>query len=52
MPREQSDCHACEGTGIGMFGDPNTSKCEVCHGKGYVLVFVNDDGEVEEDEDD
>lgn len=34
---EHPDCHACEGTGIGKYGDPDTSKCSHCHGRGYLL---------------
>ena len=33
---EEPYCHACEGTGIGR-GDPDTSKCGTCHGRGYPL---------------
>jgi len=28
------DCSHCNGTGIGMFGDPETSKCTICAGSG------------------
>lgn len=31
---EIQDCQACNGTGIGMFSDPDTSKCSVCNGTG------------------
>jgi DnaJ-class molecular chaperone len=29
------DCETCQGTGIGQYGDPNTSKCSACNGIGY-----------------
>ncbi len=47
MPKEEVDCDACEGTGIGMFGDPNTSRCTECKGKGTKIIY-----EDEKDEDD
>jgi hypothetical protein len=28
------ECGTCRGTGIGQFGDPNTSKCHCCGGRG------------------
>lgn len=30
------DCGACQGTGIGRYGDPDTSKCGRCHGTGVI----------------
>lgn len=29
------NCSLCAGTGIGQHGDPDTSKCTVCGGRGY-----------------
>lgn len=29
------DCATCQGTGIGQHGDPNTSRCSDCNGRGY-----------------
>ena len=29
------NCGTCAGTGIGQHGDPDTSKCTACGGKGY-----------------
>ena len=31
----QRDCGACMGTGIGRHGDPDTSHCVVCRGRGW-----------------
>lgn len=50
MAKIEVDCHACQGTGIGMHGDPNTSKCTVCHGKGYVMGYENEDEDEEHEE--
>lgn len=30
------DCSACDGTGIGFRGDPDTSRCSCCRGKGSI----------------
>jgi len=35
--RDEEDdeyCSLCQGTGIGQFGDPDTSRCSACHGTG------------------
>lgn len=32
------DCQTCRGTGIGQHGDPDTSRCGDCHGRGYFKV--------------
>ena len=32
---EVVDCQTCQGTGIGQMGDPNTSRCADCKGRGY-----------------
>ena len=29
-----TDCTTCDGTGIGQHGDPDTSKCHSCNGRG------------------
>ena len=29
-------CGACSGSGIGRWGDPDTSVCSICHGRGVV----------------
>lgn len=31
------DCPTCQGTGIGQHGDPDTSKCWRCHGRGCLI---------------
>ena len=31
---EDDTCTLCRGTGIGQYGDPNTSRCTRCHGTG------------------
>ena len=37
-PEEESDsCAQCAGTGIGQHGDPDTSKCTACGGRGYFV---------------
>ena len=33
---EDDTCPNCRGTGIGMFGDPDTSRCSACHGNGTI----------------
>ena len=45
-------CTLCQGTGIGQYGDPDTSRCDVCKGKGYYEDAEDDyepDYEIEED---
>ena len=42
-------CCACRGSGIGRTGDPDTSRCTVCHGHGEV---AEDGDEFEEDAED
>ena len=42
---EPSDCELCLGTGIGQTGDPSTSKCGACGGRGYHLSEPEDDGD-------
>ncbi|HET9685111.1 MAG TPA: hypothetical protein VFP15_13485 [Gemmatimonadaceae bacterium] len=39
---EHPDCRLCQGTGIGQHGDPDTSKCHVCKGRGYLLPSRED----------
>jgi DnaJ-class molecular chaperone len=35
-PRElREECEPCQGTGIGTHGDPDTSKCGDCKGRGW-----------------
>ena len=43
------DCPTCTGTGIGL-GDPDTSKCSQCHGRGYLLVDDDSGRELQEDQ--
>ena len=47
-----NDCRDCQGTGIGQHGDPDTSKCTTCLGRGYIAddPFYDDypDDNVEE----
>jgi len=38
-------CSLCLGTGIGQHGDPDTSKCYACGGRGYDLPAQEDDGD-------
>jgi len=42
-------CPSCGGTGIGRFGDPDTSKCHTCRGSGTKAQCgaCQGDGEVE-----
>ena len=40
---EDRDCPKCQGTGIGRHGDPDTSKCGKCGGRGYMLPGKSDD---------
>jgi len=44
------DCTNCSGTGIGLHGDPDTSRCTVCHGRGYLLVDDDSGRELQEDQ--
>ena len=30
-----NDCPTCQGTGIGQSGDPDTSRCRACSGRGH-----------------
>ena len=39
-------CLQCDGTGIGRHGDPDTSKCTACNGRGYLsVVDYSEDGD-------
>lgn len=40
---EDTDCARCQGSGIGRGGDPDTSKCQTCSGRGYLLPSSDDD---------
>jgi DnaJ-class molecular chaperone len=31
---DDDTCRTCRGTGIGQYGDPNTSRCYACGGSG------------------
>ena len=31
----KENCYECRGTGIGQHGDPDTSKCGACKGRGW-----------------
>ena len=42
---EDGICSLCDGTGIGQFGDPDTSRCTRCNGTGEVISL--DDEECE-----
>ena len=44
MSEEYCDCETCQGTGIGQYGDPNTSRCSACNGRGY-FTFKEDEDE-------
>ncbi len=39
---EHRACNICSGTGIGQHGDPDTSTCYACKGRGYVLPPADD----------
>lgn len=41
MPTVNTDCATCDGTGIGQFGDPNTSRCSYCAGRGFFSHTVD-----------
>jgi hypothetical protein len=43
-------CATCSGTGIGQSGDPDTSNCSSCKGRGYHLPEPEDDGDRRYDE--
>ena len=46
------DCASCQGTGIGQHGDPDTSKCWACHGRGSVPCYCQrEEGDDEPDYD-
>ena len=32
---DDNTCNSCDGTGIGQYGDPDTSRCTSCGGKGF-----------------
>lgn len=32
---DPDECALCQGTGIGQHGDPDTSRCSACGGRGY-----------------
>lgn len=34
---DHPECPTCQGTGIGQYGDPDTSKCGKCNGRGYPI---------------
>ncbi len=34
-PEDDSTCTLCMGTGIGQHGDPSTSRCSSCGGRGF-----------------
>ena len=36
------DCGACNGTGIGMHGDPDRSVCVVCNGRCVIIERDSD----------
>ena len=44
VSEEYCDCETCQGTGIGQYGDPNTSRCSDCNGRGY-FIFEEDEDE-------
>lgn len=41
---EDDACPLCRGTGIGQFGDPDTSKCHRCNGSGVRREADEDQG--------
>ena len=47
LDTEMINCALCQGTGIGQSGDPNTSKCWHCNGRGY---FIPRDIDAEEED--
>ena len=44
-----ADCPKCQGTGIGQHGDPDTSKCSACGGRGYAIAKPERDVDAERD---
>ena len=44
------DCQLCQGTGIGQHGDPDTSKCTTCLGRGYIADEFNFDDDYDDAE--
>ena len=47
---EHEMCSLCQGTGIGQHGDPDTSRCYVCKGRGFILPEPEDDPDRRYDE--
>ncbi len=41
--QDQPTCEDCQGTGIGQSGDPDTSRCTTCGGRGYHIFKEEDD---------
>ena len=39
---DDDTCRTCDGTGIGQYGDPDTSRCPDCRGRGFVLARDDD----------
>ena len=48
---EDNSCPQCDGTGIGQFGDPDTSRCSACNGKGIVQDKSEDYDDYEPEDD-
>jgi len=42
-------CTTCKGTGIGQHGDPDTSRCHVCHGTGRSASATQEQREYEDE---
>lgn len=49
---EDNTCRTCAGTGIGQYGDPDTSRCHACRGRGFVLPRDDDYDGYDDYEDD
>lgn len=49
QPEAHVACSVCSGTGIGQHGDPDTSRCYACKGRGYYGGKVEPDPDDERD---
>lgn len=47
---EDNTCSLCQGTGIGQYGDPDTSRCSDCGGSGVCRSNPDDDYDGQPDE--
>jgi hypothetical protein len=47
---EDNTCSLCQGTGIGQYGDPDTSRCSDCGGSGVCHGTLDDEYDGQPDE--